>query len=489
MGKDVRRILQGVKCLQVHQEREDLEIEHLAFDSRKVQPYTLFFCIQGKTFDGHEFAEEAIEKGAVALVVEHKLPLSVPQYVVADTRQAMSRCAAKFYGHPSRKLRVIGITGTNGKTSSTYLIRHMIQQQGSKCGLIGTVAAVIDDEVYPVSMTTPESLDIQHLLWMMHHKGCEYVVMEVSSHALVMGRVDDITFDTAVFTNLTQDHLDFHETEEKYKAAKSILFKKPLKNAIINADDRAGREIALSSKGRVLFYSLTKASEDTVIAREAKFDQKGTSFQLWWQEASYEVRTKLIGVFNVYNSLASVVTCMALGFPLNASIKALGSFTGIDGRFELVHGGQNFMVIVDYAHTPDALANVLRTVSDFKRGRSIVVFGCGGDRDKSKRPLMGEIAGSLADFVIVTSDNPRNEDPELIIEDILGGIKQQTNTYLVEIDRAKAIAQAIRWAQPNDVVLIAGKGHETYQQIGDRKIHFDDRKVALNAIKEVSLNA
>lgn len=469
-----------------------VRIEQLAYDSRRVCNNSLFFCLKGERFDGHDFALEAVERGAVALVVERELPMRVPQIVVPNTRKAMSRIAAAFYDNPSTKLKVIAVTGTNGKTSTTYMIKHVLEAAGCKVGVIGTLGVMVGDEKLSLELstpTTPESADLQLALHTMREAGCSHVVMEVSSHALVTARVDDVTFDTAVFTNLTHDHLDYHRSLEAYRDAKAELFRRPLRCAVINKDDPVGQHMAGLTDAFKLFFSLNESNSACLTAEGITIASSGTCLDVCWQSQRQHVCLPIVGRFNIYNALAALGVALVMNIPLASAAEALASFPGVPGRFELIRQGQDFAVIVDYAHTPDALENVLRTAREFSTGKLIVVFGCGGDRDRAKRPKMGRVAAELADVVIVTSDNPRGEDPDAIITDILSGIGSHNVLLVIEPDRSKAIAAAIGMAQRGDTVVVAGKGHETYQIIGSQVLHFDDREVAKNAIIEVLKHA
>lgn len=467
----------------------------LAYDSRRVQPGFVFFAIKGFRQDGHDFVGDAIRRGAVGVVVEKEVavPPGVVAVCVPDTRRALALAAAAFYGHPDRQLRLVGVTGTNGKTTTTHLIRAIYEAQGEKTGLIGTLWAMIGDAVLPAERTTPESLDLQALLRRMVDEGVKTVVMEVSSHALALERVAGIEYDIAVFTNLTQDHLDFHRDMEDYYAAKARLFlelKQPgvkgrPKRAVLNVDDPYGQRLAAASGGKVVTYGVER--EAAFRAREIELGRDGTTFTVEWAGGAVPVRLQLVGRFNVYNALAAFAVGVTEGYPVARVVEALEGVPAVPGRFERVDVGQDFAVVVDYAHTPDGLENVLRAARAQTRGRVIVVFGCGGDRDPGKRPLMGEIAAKLADFTVITSDNPRSEDPQRIIAAIERGFRRcgAPGSYAVEADRRAAIALALGQAQAGDIVVLAGKGHEDYQIIGDKKLPFDDRKVAAEILKEM----
>jgi UDP-N-acetylmuramoyl-L-alanyl-D-glutamate--2,6-diaminopimelate ligase len=466
----------------------------LAYDSRRVQPGFVFFAVKGFQDDGHLYVRDAVQRGAVGVVVER--PVAVPPPVgvvrVSNVRRALALAAARFYGHPAERLHMVGVTGTNGKTTTTHLISAVLRAQGKKAGLIGTLYNKIGDKIVPGERTTPESLDLQALLRRMVDEGVEAVAMEVSSHALALERVTGIEFDVAVFTNLTQDHLDFHHDLEDYFAAKARLFaaleepgiKSRPKAAVLNIDDPYGRRLVSLSGGAVT-YGIENPAD--VRARDVVLTAGGTSFEAEtpWGRAS--VNLKLAGRFNVYNALAAFAVGGLEGLPPDEVARALEDAPAVPGRFERIEAGQDFTVVVDYAHTPDGLASVLQTARALSRGRLIVVFGCGGDRDPIKRPVMGGIAGRLADFTVITSDNPRREDPLAIIAAIEAGIRSAgVKRYVIEPDRREAIRIALRYAQPGDLVVLAGKGHEDYQIIGDQKLPFDDRKVATAILKEMA---
>lgn len=466
----------------------------LQTDSRQVKPGDLFICLPGHTVDGHDFAEEAKEKGAAALVVNRKLVTPLPQVLVKDTRFALAALADVFYGHPSQKMTIIGVTGTNGKTTTTYLIDKIISDYGHKTGLIGTIQMKYGGNSFRMSGTTPEALDLQRSLDQMARAGTEFCVMEVSSHALEQGRVKGTDFRTAVFTNLTQDHLDYHHSVEEYRSAKGLFFSrlgnafakdpKQRKYAVLNADDQASAQFAKLTAAEVITYGIRQEAD--IRASEISVTAGGTSFHVQTFRGSADISLKMIGKFNVYNTMAAIAASLLEGVPLTDIKKSLEAVPGVEGRVEAVDEGQPFAVIVDYAHTPDGLENVLRTVQEFAEGRIITVFGCGGDRDKGKRPMMGKIAAKLSDIVLVTSDNPRTEDPGLILKDIEAGLLEagkEPSRYQLIVDRREAIKKAIEMASPGDVVLIAGKGHETYQLIAGAVLDFDDRIVAKEAIR------
>jgi UDP-N-acetylmuramoyl-L-alanyl-D-glutamate--2,6-diaminopimelate ligase len=459
-------------------EAAGVEIADLAFDHRLVRRGTLFFCVPGFTRDGHDFAAEAVHAGAAALVVERPLRLDVPEVLVPSVRAAMAAAAARFHGDPTARLDVVGVTGTNGKTTTAFLVRELLEAAGRRCGLLGTVKAVIGGKEREIARTTPEAIDLERDFAAMVAAGDDACAMEVSSHALALHRADAIHFAVAIFTNLTQDHLDFHPTMESYFEAKRRLFTLGPRAAVVNVDDAYGRRLAGELPGVVTFAIDNDA---TYRARDVATGLAGSHFTLECPDGAVELRSPLPGRFNVSNVLAAVAAVRQLGVPLATIAAALPAAGRVPGRFEPVDEGQDFAVLVDYAHTPDSLENVLRAARGLTDGRVHCVFGCGGDRDRGKRPLMGRIAAELADRVLVTSDNPRSEDPEAIIREILAGAGNGTEW---QVDRRAAIAEAIRDADAGDVVVIAGKGHEQGQELaGGRKVPFDDVTVAREALR------
>lgn len=489
------RILQLVENLKCEVLGSDTIITGLSCDSRLVNEGEVFFAISGLKFDGHDYVEEAVKNGAVAVVVEktQNVAPNITQIVVENTRVAMGEMAAAYYQYPSSKLKVIGITGTNGKTTTSYLIRAVLKVAGYKVGLIGTIYNLIEDEIIPSKRTTPESLDLQRLLAEMVDKGVDYVVIEVSSHALELQRTSGLEFDLGVFTNLTQDHLDFHNSFEQYFAAKAKLFnnlaRQPAilgKAAVINFDDKYGLKMAAQSSAPIYSYGINQPSHFS--ACDIQVGSRGVKYRLITPFGQMQLNLNLTGKFNVYNSLAAAAVCLAEGIGLDYVKAGLEQVKGVFGRFESVDQGQDFMVIVDYAHTPDSLANVLQTARSLSTNRVIAVFGAGGDRDQAKRPLMGQAAAKFSDYIIITSDNPRSEDPMLICRQIEKGVAQESKEdllYEIEINRRTAINSAIRLAKTGDVVIIAGKGHETYQEFADHTEAFDDRVEAERALKEL----
>ena len=465
-----------------------VEITALAYDSRAVGPGTLFFCVTGARSDGHEHAAEAVRRGASALVVERALSLGVPELRVASVREAMAPLAARFFGDPSGALRVIGITGTNGKTTTAFLTRQILQAAGEQCALLGTVKSVIGGLDGEVIHTTPEAIDLQASFAAMLDAGDRSCAMEVSSHALALHRADAIHFAAAVFTNLTQDHLDFHPDMEAYFAAKRVLFESAPAIAVVNADDPYGRRL-LDEAPEAVSYAIDAPA--AYRASELRSGIAGAQFTVLAPDGELSVATRLPGAFNVANALAAVAVTHELGVPLEEIAEALAAATPAPGRFQALNEGQPFAVLIDYAHTPDSLDNVLRAVRALTEGRLICVFGCGGDRDRGKRTQMGRISSQLADISVVTSDNPRSEDPAAIIEEILAGA-QSGGQHTVEaiVERRAAIAHAISLARSGDVVVIAGKGHEQGQEFADgKKIPFDDAAVAREQLRPAAAHA
>jgi len=472
----LKELLKGVGNFSIEGDA-DKPIDAIYYDSRKVTPGSLFFCIEGFRFDGHDFAAQAVSKGAHAVVLRKDVPL--PQHVtkvfVDDTRLAMALISRTFYGHPAQNIPIIGVTGTNGKTTVTYLIKSILEETGKKVGLIGTIANMIGPKMLPAERTTPESMDLQRLFKDMQDEGVDAIVMEVSSHSLSLKRVAGVEFEVGVFTNLTQDHLDFHRTLEEYRQAKAKLFSQS-RQAAINIDDETGRMFAKAVRGRLWTYGISRDAQ--VFARDMEITSRGVSFQLFLPNESTTVSLNIPGLFSVYNALAAATACHALNVPIGCIKAGLEKVRGVPGRFELLDTGTEYSVIIDYAHTPDGLKNVLKTARDFTKGRVITVFGCGGDRDPLKRPIMGEVAGRYSDFCVITSDNPRNEEPMAIIQQIIPGIEKTTCPYVVIEDRREAIAYALKHGRAGDVIILAGMGHETYQILkNNRVIPFDEREV------------
>jgi len=464
------------------------EITSIEVDSREVKKGSLFICIKGYNVDGHNYINEAIAKGAVAIVSGINIVATVPVIKVRSTVRALAILANAFYDNPTAKMHMIGITGTNGKTSVAYLIHEILRKAGNNVGLIGTNGMKINDKEFKVRNTTPDSLTLQKSFAEMVEENVDAAVMEVSSHALHLGRVHGCQYDVTVFTNLTQDHLDYHKTMDAYRAAKSLLFAQlgnsfdvnNPKYAILNADDPATKEYTVASQGIIMTYGIDNDAD--LMARNIVTTSSGTKFSLVMKDVEYDIKMSLVGKFNVYNILATIGACLASGLELDFIIREISELSGVAGRFELVDANQDFSVIVDYAHTPDSLENVLRTIGEFTTGKIYCIIGCGGDRDKTKRPIMAEVASKLSDFPIFTSDNPRTEDPVAILQDMEAGAVQQN--YQVIVDRKAAIEYAINEAKAGDVVLIAGKGHENYQIIGEQVFAFDDREIARKVLKK-----
>lgn len=488
-------LLENINVLELHGQL-DVPVQSICYDSRKAQPGSLFVAVAGFRTDGHRYIQQAVANGAVAVVLQDQnfVPEGIPWARVTDSRQAMAVLSAAFYHYPANKLTMVGVTGTNGKTTTTYLIASIYKAAGFKTGIIGTIHNVVGGKELPVTNTTPESMDLQSLLAQMVKSEVQCAVMEVSSHALALDRVKGVEYDVAVFTNITQDHLDFHRDMDDYLAAKSKLFRglgqgSPVKEnpkyAVINADDPAAAKLIAVSGGQVYTYGIDQPAD--VKARDVRVTARGVSFAIASPWGSFDLNMKLIGKFNVYNTLAAFTAGLAAGFAPTVVIGALEQVSGVAGRFETVDRGQDFAVIVDYAHTPDGLENILKTARQITRGRLITVFGCGGDRDRTKRPIMGGIAAKFSDFSLLTSDNPRTEDPVEILKDVEVGLQQAGPDikYRVERDRRQAILQAVGMARSGDVVMIAGKGHEDYQIIGTTKYPFDDRLVAVEALAQL----
>ncbi|RPF56083.1 UDP-N-acetylmuramoyl-L-alanyl-D-glutamate--2,6-diaminopimelate ligase [Aquisalibacillus elongatus] len=461
-------------------------ISTIEMDSRKVEKDSLFVCIKGFQADGHEYVREAEKRGACAIIAEKEITSSLPVIYVPSTQKALAILADYFYGSPSQELTIIGVTGTNGKTTTTYLLDAIFKTNGSQTAIIGTIDMKIGNESYKLTNTTPDSLFLHKHLRLMKRKGVETVIMEVSSHALHLGRVYGIQFDTVVFTNLTQDHLDYHLNMNDYAYAKSLLFSqlgndyKQNKIAVINLDDNYAEAMSRATPFPVMTYGL---SDDCFVkAQHMKLKANQSTFKVLTPFDSFTVSSHLTGRFNVYNILAAISVAIHHKIPKETIIKALGQSKGIPGRVESVDLGQNFNVIVDYAHTPDSLENVLSTLSDLKQNRIITVVGCGGDRDRGKRPKMADVAVQYSDFTIFTSDNPRYEDPKDILKDMTGHLS--LDQYTVLINRTEAIEKAIVCAAKDDIVLIAGKGHETYQEVRGKRHRFDDREIARTYIEK-----
>ena len=467
----------------VKNEYTDREVTDVTSDSRQVKEGFLFVCIKGASFDGHSVAQQMLDIGAVAVVCEYDLGVE-NQIIIDDTRKAYSPICASFFGNPADSLKLIGLTGTNGKTTTTFLIKQILENVGKKVGLIGTVQNMVGDEVYPAHYTTPDPHELQSLFRKMVDAGCEYCIMEVSSQALAQGRVEGIHFHIGAFTNLTQDHLDYHKTWENYFESKKLLFK-ACDCAVTNLDDEYGLKIVDGCDCRVVTYGVDNMKADFV-ARNVGFSANGVKYDLVGEKMG-RVSCPIPGRFSVYNSLCATSVALTLGVDFTDVLEAISKSNGVKGRIEVVPTpNQNYTVIIDYAHSPDGLENIISSLKEIANGRVVTVFGCGGDRDRTKRPKMGKIAAELSDFCVVTSDNPRSENPSAIIEDILEGMKDTATPYEVVENRKEAIAWAIKNAQPNDIILLAGKGHETYQILPTGTIHFDEREAVAEVLEELN---
>lgn len=479
----LKQLLQGIDLRECTADPE-LEISQICYDSRKVTPGSLFVAISGFASDGNRFIPMAMEKGAAAVVTAAKLAQDVPYVMVSSDRLALALLSCNFYGHPAKDMTMIGITGTNGKTSSTLLLKQVLETcLGAKVGLVGTMANMVGQEVIPTERTTPESLELQELFARMRDAGCSHVVMEVSSHAMTLERVGGIHFDVAAFTNLTEDHLDFHKTMDAYCDAKAELMRR-CDRAVINMDDAYSGRILAAATCPVLCTSET--AQGDLWAKDVQLHAEGVDFTAVEGENQAQISLPIPGRFTVYNALTVLGIARQLGVSLEDCAQALKTVQGVKGRIEVVPTpGMPYSVLIDYAHTPDGLENVLRSVKDFCKGRVIAVFGCGGDRDPIKRPIMGRIGVELSDFAVITSDNPRTEDPMSIIADILEGVKKESGEYIVIEDRRKAIRYAMDIGKKDDIIVLAGKGHETYQDIGGHKYHLDEREEVAAHLEEL----
>lgn len=483
---EMTQLLNSVNAIQVTGEVQRKDVADIVYDSRKVLKNSVFVAIKGYKTDGHKFLQDAINKGAVAVVVED--PNSIPdefvahaqiaKIVVKDCRKALAELSKGFYKDPTSKFKLIGITGTNGKTTSTFILKNILQNVGYKTGLIGTIANYIGDVKVDSKLTTPESNDLNKMFLDMIQEGCTHTVMEVSSHSLVLNRVYGLDFSAAIFSNITSDHLDFHNSFEEYLKAKKILFDglNQKSFAIINSDDIHSKEITKDCKGKAVTYGVAENSHYQI--KNIVYDLNGTDFTITNNKVDYKIHTSLIGTFNAYNATSAFATANSIGIDADKIISGIKSSPQVPGRFEVLGNGKK-KVIVDYSHTADSLEKALQAVREIVNDKNqvVTVFGCGGDRDKTKRPIMGKVASELSDRVFVTSDNPRTENPFEIIEDIKKGIAK--NNYEVEENREAAIAEAIKTSNEDAVILIAGKGHESYQEINGVRNHFSDREIAL----------
>ena len=478
----LKELLHGLDVLELHAD-ETLDITGVHYDSRQVMRGGLFVAISGFQTDGHKYIPKAAENGAACIVCEKKPEMQIPYVLVSDARAALAVLGANWFGHPADDMCVIGITGTNGKTTSTYLLKHVLEQTlGAKVGLIGTIQNMIGDEILHTERTTPESFELQKLFADMRDAGCTHVIMEVSSHALVLHRADQIRFSAAVFTNLTEDHLDFHKTMDAYCDAKAMLFRR-CETGAVNVDDAYAKRIMEQADCRLLTYS-AQGNPAALMAEHVELFSDRVEFDAVYQNEQASVTLGIPGIFSVYNALGVIAAALALNIPLQKIADALRTAQSVKGRVEVVPTpGKDYTVLIDYSHTPDSLENILKAVRGFCTGRVIAVFGCGGDRDPYKRPVMGKIAAELSDLAIVTSDNPRTEDPYKILRQILAGMQDTETPYEVIESRVSAIGRAMELARKNDVIVLCGKGHETYQEIGHEKHHLDEREVVASYLE------
>jgi len=477
----LKDLIVGIPVLEQTADPE-MEISGISYDSRNTAQGDLFAAIVGTVSDGHNYIAAAAAKGAAVVLCEKRPAEDIPYILVADSRSGLAISSANFFGNPAEQMTMIGVTGTNGKTTTTYLLKHLLEDGlQARVGLIGTNCNMIGDVELPTERTTPESFELQKLFRDMLDAGCTHVVMEVSSHSLVLKRVAGIQFDVGIFTNLTQDHLDFHKDMEDYAAAKAQLFS-VCKLGILNADDSYGN--FMERRAACPVYRISATGKDAQLqAKDLTLLPDGIVFHAVSAEAETEVRLGIPGRFTCYNALGVMAAGMALGLSAEQCAECFATAKGVKGRVEPVPTDGDYTILIDYSHTPDALENVLKTVRETGRGRVVALFGCGGDRDRTKRPIMGKIATDLADFTIVTSDNPRTEEPEAIIQDILAGVETAPERYIAITDREKAIAYAIENHQPGDLIVLAGKGHETYQEINHVKYHMDEREIVAKILE------
>lgn len=465
----------------------DTEITAVTANSREKTASALFFCIHGARFDAHDYAPEALKNGCAALVVERWLPLDVPQVLVSSGRGAMARMAAAFYGHPARRMKLIGITGTKGKTTTSYMVKSIVEQAGLKCGLIGTTGSMIGQRRMEAQLTTPDPIELQRTLRVMADEGVDVVSMEVSAHAIDMLRLDGMTFEVGCYTNLSQDHLDYFGSMDSYFQTKKRFFTSGMaRNAALNADEETSESIVKDIACPHITYGICVDSD--LFARDIEISESGVSFEIRLQGLrERRIHLQMTGMFNVYNALAAAACAMIIGISADDIQQGLETIAAVPGRVEMLPTGTPYKVILDYSHSPDALMNILETVRVFTRRRLIALFGCGGDRDQGKRPIMGEIGGRLADFCVLTSDNPRSEDPMAILEAIEEGIRPTGKPYKVIENRTEAIRFALGMAEAGDVIVLAGKGHETYQEIRGVKYPFDEKQVVADLLRELEL--
>ncbi len=463
----------------------DTQITSLCSNSREKTEKALFFCIPGARFDAHDYAPQAVANGCVALVVDHYVDVPVPQVKVSNVRAAMSRMAAAFYGHPAEEMRFVGVTGTKGKTTTTYMIKSIVETAGMKCGLVGTTGNMIGEKRIASNYTTPDPIDLQRDLRQMADEGVQVVIMEVSAHAIDMFRLDGMSFEVGAYTNLSQDHLDYFGTMETYFECKKRFFTSGMvKNAVLNVDEETSADILRDLTIPHLTFGIAAAAD--LFARDIEISEDGVSFDVKLQGMhALPIALRMTGMFNVYNAIAAASCAMVMGISHEAIREGLQKIENVPGRIEMLPTGTPYRVILDYAHAPDALDNILRTCRTFTRGRLIALFGCGGDRDKGKRPIMGRIAGELADLCILTSDNPRSEDPMQILASIEEGIQDTACPYVMIENRREAIRHALHIGQPGDVIALCGKGHETYQEICGVKHPFDEKVVVAELLEEM----
>lgn len=474
-------LLRDIEVVESHASPE-LEIADVAYDSRQVTKGAAFVAIRGFESDGHKYIPQAAEKGASCVICEEKPSLDVPYVVVRDSRLALAVASKNFFGDPGGEMVMLGVTGTNGKTTTTYLIKHLLEQKrGATVGLIGTNGNMIGSDFLPTERTTPESYELQKLLREMADAGCTHVIMEVSSHSLVLHRVAGLHFAVGIFTNLTQDHLDFHKTMAEYARAKSLLFDM-CDRAVINLDDEWSEYMLEHCSCPALTFS--EGERGDLTAHDIELASSGVSFTAGYEGRCERVRLGIPGLFSVYNALGVMGCGLSLGIDLDDCADSLASAKGVKGRVEVVPTDGDYTILIDYAHTPDALENVLKSMRRVTKGRLVALFGCGGDRDRTKRPIMGRIAAENADFVVVTSDNPRTENPEAIIADIVAGMEGSSTPREVITGRPEAIEWAIEHHQPGDVIVLAGKGHEDYQIVGHEKHHMDEREIVADILKK-----
>ena len=484
----LKNILENVNFS--NDENLDIDIIDLTMDSNEVRKGSLFFCVKGLNADGHDFAKTAVENGASALVVEHKLDVDIPQIVVENTRKTVGVCAENFYNHPRSQIKLVGITGTNGKTTTTYMIKNILEMSGHRVGVIGTIGVMIGQEKYPATLTTPDPIELHKIFRKMVDKGVDTVVMEVSAHAIALDKMSGVVCDVGVLTNVTQDHLDFFKTFENYAKTKaSFISSKYCKTGVVNVDDKVGLDIVLSKNNDIDIKSYGLKEPADCFATNIKYSLNGTTYFLNDEDNLQAINTRLIGEFNVYNALAAATACDILGVPQSAIKMGLSTMDFVPGRFNVMKLSNGTYAVIDYAHTPDGLDNILSSVKQVCSGKVYSVFGCGGNRDTSKRAIMGKISGELADFTVITSDNPRFEDPDLIVKDVEKGIKEITNDYICITNRKKAINYVLGKLQRNDVAVIAGKGAEDYLDIKGKKIPYSDKETVESEYKKINLEA